>query len=157
MMLWRGILEIPRRDHEIKYLFGPVTMGRSFKPVSHELLRRFVMQHCRDDDMMGFVEAKRKLEFNIPREIDLDKMAKACNSFSQLSAIVSGFEGGKRDLPVLFRHYAHVGCRYIGFGEWKELDNATAGLTVLDLKNMSKTLLSRFFGKEGMEAFLAGR
>ncbi len=157
MLLWRGILEIPKRDHGIKYLFGPVTMGRAFKPVSHELLRRFVMEHCRDEGMVGFVEAKRKLEFDIPREIDLDKMASACNSFAQLSAIVSGFEGGKRDLPVLFRHYAHIGCRYIGFGEWKELDRATAGLTVLDLKNMSKTLLSRFFGKEGMEAFLLGR
>ncbi len=157
MLLWRGILEIPARNRDIKYLFGPVTMGRAFKPVSHELLRRYIMRNCQDEDMMGFVRAKRELEFEIPKEVDLDQLSAACRSFSELSSIVRGFEGGKRDLPVLFRHYANIGCRYIGFGQWKELDHATAGLTVLDLKNMSRSFLSRYFGKEGTDAFLLGR
>ena len=157
MLLWRGILEIPSRDRDIKYLFGPVTMGRAFKPVSHELLRRYIMRNCQDEGMMGFVRPKRELAFEIPKEVDLDQLSEACRSFSELSSIVRGFEGGKRDLPVLFRHYANIGCRYIGFGEWKELDHATAGLTVLDLKNMSRSFLSRYFGKDGTEAFLLGR
>jgi len=39
----------------------------------------------------------------------------------------------------------------------RQLDYATTGLTVLDLKNMSRSFLSRFFGKQGMEEFLLGR
>ena len=157
MLLWRGILEVPAKNRDIKYLFGPVTMGRAFKPVSHELLRRYIMEHCNDEQMTAEVSPKRRLEFEIPREVNLDQIAGACTTFSQLSNIVRGFEGGKRELPVLFRHYANVGCRYAGFGEWKELDHATAGLTMLELKNISRTFVERYFGKPGAEQFLAGR
>ncbi len=157
MLLWRAILEIPRRDKSVKYLFGPVTMGKKFNPVSRELLRRYIMNHCADETMMGFVTPRRELDFNIPREVDLSKLENACGNFSQLGNIVSGIEGGKRFLPVLFRHYSNVGCKFLGFGEWKELDEATAGLTMLDLKNVNPSLLQRYFGVEGAQSFLAHR
>ena len=157
MVLWRGILEIPRRNKTIKYLFGPVTMGSTFNPVSRELLRRFTMSHCGNEDMNGFVSPKRALELKIPREVNMSELENACHSFAELGNLVNGFEGGKRNLPVLFRHYANIGCRYIGFGEWKELDNATAGLSVLELENISKSLIHRYYGAEGAVSFLANR
>ena len=157
MLLWRGFLEIPLRNKDIKYLFGPVTMGRTFNPVSRELLRRYIMRNCGDEAMQGYVTPKRELLFDIPREVEIDKLESGCGSFSQLGNIINGVEGGKRNLPVLFRHYANCGCRFVGFGEWRELDHATAGLTVLDLKNASQSFIQRYFGKEGAEAFFAGR
>ncbi len=157
LLLWRGFLEIPNRDKEIKYLFGPVTMGRTFNPISRELLRRFVMQNCGDDKMESLVSPRRELVLDIPKEVEIEKLAEACGSFSQLGNLISGIEGGKRSLPVLFRHYANCGCKFAGFGEWRELDHATAGLTVLDLKDGSKAFIQRYFGKEGAEAFFAGR
>ena len=157
MLLWRAILEIPRRNKAIKYLFGPVTMGQNFNPVSRELLRRYIMQNFLDETMQGQLSPKRALDFEIPREVDMGALEKACSSFSKLGNIIDGIEGGNRQLPVLFRHYANVGCKYIGFGEWKELDHATAGVTILDLQNINPTLIRRFFGKEGAIEFLANR
>ena len=157
MLLWRGFLEVPNRDKEIKYLFGPVTMGKAFSPVSHELLRRFVMRHCGDAEMDGFVIPKRQLDLDIPREVDIEKLDSACGSFAELGNIVNSIEGGKRTMPVLFRHYANAGCKFVGFGEWRELDNATAGLTIIDLKNASRSFIQRYFGKDGAAAFYAGR
>lgn len=157
MLLWRAILEVPRKNKAIRYLFGPVTMGQKYNPVSHELLQRFIMRTCGDSAMDGFVTPKKSLDLNIPREVDISKLDDACSNFSQLGNIITGFEGGKRMLPVLFRHYANVGCKYIGFGKWKELDNATTGLTILDLQNISPTLITRYYGEEGAKAFLANR
>ncbi|MEM7069846.1 MAG: lysophospholipid acyltransferase family protein [Pseudomonadota bacterium] len=157
MLLWRGFLEIPYRDKEIKYLFGPVTMGQNFNPLSRELLRRYIMNHCGDDVMKGHVSPRKALAFDIPREVEIEKLANACGSFAQLGNLINGIEGGKRSLPVLFRHYANSGCKFVGFGEWRELDNATAGLTLLDLKDSSKSFIQRYFGKEGAEEFYAGR
>ncbi|MEL7429230.1 MAG: GNAT family N-acyltransferase [Pseudomonadota bacterium] len=157
MLLWRAILEVPRKNKAVRYLFGPVTMGQKYSPVSRELLRRFIMKHCGDKAMEGFVSPRNDLDFRIPKEVDLKRLEEACGNFSQLGNIVTGLEGGKRMLPVLFRHYANVGCRYIGFGEWKELDNATTGLTILDLHNISPSLIQRYFGEDGAKAFLAGR
>jgi len=157
MLLWRGILEVVSCDKSIKYLFGPVTMGRNFTPVSRELVRRYIMEHYQDGRMEGFITPKRRLNFEIPREVNLDMLSNACNSFSKLGNLVNGFEGGKRNLPVLFRHYAQVGCKFVGFGEWKELDNATAGLTILDLKEMNPNLLIRYYGNDGADAFMEGR
>ncbi|MEM7216440.1 MAG: GNAT family N-acyltransferase [Pseudomonadota bacterium] len=157
MLLWRGFLEIPNRNKDIKYLFGPVTMGQTFNPISRELLRRYIMRNCADESMKGYVTARRELRLDIPREVEIEKLADACGSFSQLGNLINGLEGGKRGLPVLFRHYANCGCKFIGFGEWRELDHATAGLTVLDLKDGSRAFIQRYFGKEGAEAFFAGR
>jgi len=157
MLLWRAILEVPRRDKKIKYLFGPVTMGRNFNPVSRELLRRFVMRHWGDDTMKGFIKPKRELNLEIPREVSINQLEQGCVDYSKLGNIVAGFEGGKRTLPVLFRHYAQVGCKYIGFGEWKELDDATTGITILDLENINQSLITRYFGNDGAKAFLANR
>jgi len=157
MLLWRAILEVAKLDKNIKYLFGPVTMGQNFSPISRELVRRHIMEYYQDGSMEGFIKPKRSLNFEIPREVNLDTLSSACNSFSKLGNLINGFEGGQRNLPVLFRHYAQVGCKYVGFGEWKELDNATAGLTMLDLKDINKNLLVRYFGNEGAAAFQAGR
>ncbi len=156
-MLWRAGLEIPMRDKNIRYLFGPVTIGKKFNPVSRELLRKFIMKYCADETMRGFAIPKREIDFEIPREVDLEELIGACGSFSQLATLINGFEGDRRELPVLFRHYFNMGCKYIDFGIWKELDNAMAGLTILDLKNISRTHLNRYFGPQKAEAFLAGR
>lgn len=159
MLLWRGFLEIPNRNKHIKYLFGPVTMGKTFTPVSRELLRRFIMNQYREESMRGFVSPIRKLKLDIPREVEIEKLESGCRNFSQLSNIIDGLEGGKRSLPVLFRHYTNNGCKFIGFGEWPELDDATAGLTILDFSRSSECrgIIQRYFGKEGAEAFFAGR
>jgi len=157
MLLWRAILEVPRQNKAVRYLFGPVTMGQKFTPVSRELLRRFIMKECGDKSMLGFVSAKRALKFDIPKEVELTQLETACGDFSQLGNIVTGLEGGKRMLPVLFRHYANVGCKYIGFGEWRELDCATTGLTILDLQNISPSLINRYYGQDGAKDFLANR
>ena len=157
MLLWRAILEVPRKNKQIKYLFGPVTMGRNFNPVSRELLRRFVMSHWQDETMNGFITPKRALDLEIPREVKINQLEKGCTDYSKLGNIVSGFEGGQRSLPVLFRHYANIGCKYIGFGEWKELDSATTGITILNLDNISNSLITRYFGEEGAKSFLSGR
>ena len=157
MLLWRAILEVPRRNKQIKYLFGPVTMGQNFNPVSRELLQRFVMRNWRDETMDGFITPKLALNLPIPREVKINQLEEGCGDYSKLGNIVSGFEGGQRSLPVLFRHYANVGCKYIGFGEWKELDSATTGITILNLHNISPSLLTRYFGDEGAKSFLSGR
>ena len=157
MLLWRAILEVPRKNKQIKYLFGPVTMGQNFNPVSRELLRRFVMRNWRDEKMSGFITPKRALNLEIPREVKINQLEQGCGDYSKLGNIVSGFEGGHRSLPVLFRHYAQVGCKYIDFGEWKELDGATTGITILDLDNISRSLITRYFGDEGAKSFLSGR
>lgn len=157
MLLWRAILEVPRKNKDIKYLFGPVTMGRNFNPVSRELLRRFVMRHWGEKSMSGFIKPKRELKLDIPREVHISQLEQGCSDYSKLGNIVAGFEGGKRTLPVLFRHYAEVGCKYIDFGEWKELDDATTGITILDLNNVSRSLITRYFGDDGAKSFLAGR
>ncbi|PCI03382.1 MAG: hypothetical protein COB78_10505 [Hyphomicrobiales bacterium] len=157
LLLWRGILEVVSRNKDIKYLFGPVTMGQTFTPVSRELLHRFIMDKCLQEGMDGFVTPKRQMSLDIPREVAVDDMVDACHNFADVANFINGFEGGKRSLPVLFRHYKNIGCNYLGFAEWPELDNAAVGLTMLDLKNIRPAFLNRNFGPEGSREFLLGR
>lgn len=157
MLLWRAILEVSRKYKNIRYLFGPVSMGRKFSPLSRELLHRYVMRTYGDPELAAKISPRKFLDLQIPKEVDIKKLDEACRNFSQLGNIVNGIEGGKRMLPVLFRHYANMGCHYAGFGEWKELDHATTGLAILDLRNINLSFLNRYYGEEGAREFLANR
>ncbi len=46
MLMWRGVMDILRRDKSIKYLIGPVTISQAFSPLSRHVLKRFIEQKC---------------------------------------------------------------------------------------------------------------
>jgi len=157
MMMWRGIMDILRRDKSLKYLIGPVTIPQSYSPLSRHVLKRFLEKTSSDPALSGCAVPRKPFNVPLPPQVDIDDLIGEAKTVPEIGCIIEALEGGERKLPVLYRQYANVGLKYVATGEWPELDHAMASLAVLDLSEARRDFVSRYLGKENAEEFFQGR
>lgn len=157
MMMWRGVMDILRRDKSIKYLIGPVTIPKSFSPLSRHVLKAFIEKQCTSASMKGFAEPLNKFDTPIAPQINLDELVGNAKTVADISCVIEALEHGQKKLPVLYRQYSNIGLQYIATGEWPELDHAMASLAVLDLSNARRDFVARYLGKDKVDGFFEGR
>ena len=157
MMMWRGIMDILRRDKSLKYLIGPVTISQSYSPLSRHVLKRFLEKTSSDPALFGYAEPRKPFKVPLPPQVNIDDLIGEAKTVPEIGCIIEALEGGRRKLPVLYRQYANVGLKYVATGEWPELDHAMASLAVLDLSQARRDFVSRYLGKENAGEFFEGR
>ncbi|WP_075996135.1 lysophospholipid acyltransferase family protein [Salaquimonas pukyongi] len=157
MMMWRGIMDILRRDKSLKYLIGPVTIPQSYSPLSRHVLKRFLEKTSSDPSLFGYAAPRKPFTVPLPLQVEVDDLIGEAKTVPEIGCIIEALEGGERKLPVLYRQYANVGLKYVATGEWPELDHAMASLAVLDLSQARRDFVSRYLGKENAEEFFEGR
>ncbi|MCB1386925.1 MAG: lysophospholipid acyltransferase family protein [Nitratireductor sp.] len=157
MLMWRGIMDILRRDKSIKYLIGPVTIPQSFSALSRHVLKRFLETHCADPKLAGFAEPRHRFNAPLPPQVDVGELIGRARTVPEIGCVIEALEHGARKLPVLYRQYDNIGLRYVATGEWPELDHAMASLAVLDLTQARRDFIQRYLGKQDAEAFFEGR
>lgn len=157
MLMWRGVMDILRRDKSIKYLIGPVTIPQSFSALSRHVLKRFIEQKLSHPDLTHAAVPHREFNAKIPPQVDVQELLGNCQTIADISCVVEALEHGQRKLPVLYRQYSNIGLKYVATGEWPELDNAMASLAVLDLSQARRDFIARYLGKENVEGFFEGR
>ncbi|MGB7285533.1 MAG: lysophospholipid acyltransferase family protein [Salaquimonas sp.] len=157
MMMWRGVMDILRRDKSIKYLIGPVTISQAFSPLSRHVLKRFLERKCSNSEMVGFASPRHEFDAKIPPEVNISDLVDGASTLSEIGCVIEALEHGERKLPVLYRQYSNIGLKYIATGEWPELDHAMASLAVLELPHARRDFIARYLGKENVESFFEGR
>lgn len=157
MMMWRGVMDILRRDKSIKYLIGPVTISQAFSPLSRHLLKRFIEKKYANPRLAGSAVPKKAFTVPLAPEVDIDRLAGEAETISEIAGVIEAIERGKRTLPVLYRQYSNLGLRYVATGEWPELDHAMASLAVLDLVEAKRDFIARYLGKDNVPEFFEGR
>jgi putative hemolysin len=157
MLMWRGVMDILRRDKSIKYLIGPVTISQAFSPLSRHVLKRFIEQKCSNPALSGHAVPHKEFDAPIPPQIDVQDLVGNCETIADISCVIEALEHGERKLPVLYRQYSNIGLKYVATGEWPELDHAMASLAVLDLSEARRDFIARYLGKENVESFFEGR
>ncbi len=157
MLMWRGVMDILRRDKSIKYLIGPVTISQSYSPLSRHVLKRFLELHCSNNEMKGFATPRHVFDSKIPPQIELDDLVGRAKTLPEIGCVIEALEHGERKLPVLYRQYSNIGLQYIATGEWPELDHAMASLAVLELPKARRDFIARYLGKDNVESFFEGR
>ncbi len=157
MLMWRGVMDILRRDKSIKFLIGPVTISQSFSPLSRHVLKRFIEQKMSNPDLAHAAVPHREFNTRIPPQVDVQDLVGNCETIADISCVIEALEHGERKLPVLYRQYSNIGLKYVATGEWPELDHAMASLAVLDLSQARRDFIARYLGKENVESFFEGR
>jgi len=157
MLMWRGVMDILRRDKSIKYLIGPVTISQAFSPLSRHVLKRFIEQKCASLELAGQAVPHKEFDAKVPPQVDVQDLVGTCETIADISCVIEALEHGERKLPVLYRQYSNIGLSYVATGEWPELDHAMASLAVLDLSQARRDFIARYLGKDNVESFFEGR
>lgn len=157
MVMWRAIMQVLMDDTSIKYLFGPLTISRSFSPLSRHVLRHFMETRLAWPPFAGSAVPLHPFRASLAPQINLNHLIAGAENLVDIGSIVEAIEGGRRKLPVLYRQYANFGMRCIATGEWPELDNSMASLALLDLASADRGFISRYLDKDKVDGFFATR
>lgn len=147
LLLWKGIGQLALR-RRAQTLFGPASIGLSYRPQSVDLLWRHLRLRHWHAPLAALASGRRPraLREELPFASHLD--------YNTVNLLVRQMEGG-RGLPILFKHYLQLGGRIAAFHEDRDFGTLDA-LLVVDLLNAPDKLLRRYVGDAGLQRLRDG-
>jgi len=145
--LWQGIGAYVKANPDIRYLFGPVSISRSYDDNAVSLLVYFYMNYfgakSRDvlhrDSYIITDENRSKFETLFVH-----------NDFEEdLLTLKSELQLGGYAIPTLYKQYSDLceedGVEFMDFGIDKEFDNCVDGFIVVDVQKLKPIKRKRYF------------
>ncbi len=142
LLLWKGIGGYIARNPRYRTLFGPVSISGDYQPSSLALMIQWLERNAMSESAQGAASGKRPVMAG-------ERIAPAewIGSLDELSSIVSDLEPNGRGVPVLLRQYLKLGGKLLAFNVDPNFSNAIDGLIVVDLTQVPRRLLDRYFPK----------
>ncbi|MBV8050981.1 MAG: lysophospholipid acyltransferase family protein [Acidobacteriaceae bacterium] len=153
LTLWKGIGRYIVLNPEFATLFGAVSISNRYSPWSRELIYRFFESREGDDDLRTLVNPRHPFRPRWTRPGDGLASDPCCRELEHLLDPISDVERDGKSLPILLRHYAKLGGRLLSFNVDRNFSNVLDGFVLVDLRQTSPELLSRYLGSDGAHAF----
>ena len=153
-ILWRGIGEFLVRNSRYRYLFGPVSISRSYKSSSKRLLLDYLLTYHRSAHHGKQVK---------PRNFKNKQLKKfrtkefTATHFPELEDMISDIENDVTGVPILIRQYLKLGAEFVAFNIDSQFSDVIDGLIVVDLYRSDEKTLTRYLGQEGLQNYLSFR
>lgn len=140
-LLWCGVGRYLVRHPRYRRLYGVVSVSRTYRPQSIAVIRD------------ALVRPDRSVNARCPFEPDLGPAWRAflasCGGdlpLTRLNDLVNVLEEGERGIPVLVRHYARLGARFIGAAVDAHFNNTPGLLLSVDLGKVPEKQLATYLG-----------
>jgi len=153
LMLWKGIGRYLAKHPELAVLFGAVSISSRYNRVSRELIVRFFRARERQHELAHWIAPRRPFRQSWNRARDYNAACERIKDLDELSAPISDVETDGKGLPILLKQYAKLGGRIVSFNVDKNFSDVLDGLVLVDLRQTDRTVLERYMGKVGVQAF----
>jgi putative hemolysin len=158
LLLWKGITRYVSTHPECAVLFGAVSIGNDYNPVSRSLLVGY-LETQQETDLARLVKPRHPYRPNHRSKPGAHWPAEAASRFSQdveeLSAPIADLERDGKDVPILSKQYMKAGGRVLGFNVDPRFSNVLDVLMMADLRREPQPILERYMGREAAARFLA--
>ncbi len=156
LLLWKGIGRFVVDNPQYKILFGPVSITDEYHVLSKQLMVSYLKKARYQDDVAGFVKARKPLRSKSLKGWDIDAAARLLkDNVEDLSELISCVEKDRKGVPILMKQYLKLGGLIAGFNVDPSFGNVLDGLIMVDLTKTKKRMLERYLGKDGSRQFLA--
>ncbi|HJZ71592.1 MAG TPA: GNAT family N-acyltransferase [Vicinamibacterales bacterium] len=149
LLLWRGIGAFVAQNPQYRFLFGPVSISARYSDASRAMLVGFLRRNHLDRDLAALVEALT------PARLALPSGDAVPASVDDVNRRIAASEPDGKGIPVLLRQYLKLNARLLGVNVDRNFSEALDALMIVDLLDVSPTILHRYLGKQGTAAFLA--
>lgn len=153
LMLWKAIARFVAQHPETPVLFGAVSISNTYTHASRELICSFFQTRMRQDELAGMVSPRRPFRPARLRRWDCRAVCNALRDVEDLSNPIADLEIDGKGLPILMKHYAKVGGKFLGFNVDRKFSDVLDGLVVVDLRETDPTVLERYMGRKGVAEF----
>ncbi|MBF0487461.1 MAG: lysophospholipid acyltransferase family protein [Nitrospirae bacterium] len=167
LLLWRGIGQIVSDNPRYRYLFGPVSINKDYSGASAQLIVSFLKMTSYIPSLARYIRPKTPLRAESVPGWDSGSalsFVRDIDDISELVAAIGDSEGVAHDqppaeltppkgVPILLKQYLRLGGKLIGFNIDHSFGDCLDGLILVDLTTTEPALLTRYMGKEGLNAF----
>lgn len=152
-MLWKGLARFVSLNPQYHLLFGPVSISKDYAAGSHQMIVRFLEQHCYDPTSAVWVKPRTPF-----RRIDALPFTGRLplldpSTVDELSELVSDLESDGKGVPVLVREYLRLGGKVMGFNVDPNFSNVVDALILVDLTKTPMRVLDRYMGRDEADHF----
>ena len=155
MLLWKGIGQYLVRHPQYRALFGAVSISNDYHDMTKQLLVHFLRHNGYAGDLAKLVKAKNPMRKR--RRLDLDRglLAAVVHDLRDVDELVAEIEIDHKFMPVLLRQYLKLNGRLLGFNVDPDFGNVLDGLMLIELENVDRQTLKKYFGSQEAEDYLA--
>lgn len=155
LLLWKGIGQFVARHPRYKILFGPVSVNADYTRKSQELMVQFLKDNNALPDLARLVKPRRPLLVGPISKFRNRRISRLVKDLDEVEQFIADIESKMQGVPVLLRQYMKLGGQLLGFNIDPDFGNCLDGLILVDLTKTDPTILNRYLGREGLEAFCA--
>jgi putative hemolysin len=153
LMLWKGIGRYLAAHPELAVLFGAVSISNRYNRVSRELIVRFFQAREKDQDLARMIRPRHPFQPSWIRPGDSPRACARLARLDDLADPIGDLETDGKGIPILLRQYAKLGGRLVSFNVDRNFSGVLDGLVLVDLRQTDPSVLARYMGKDGVEAF----
>jgi len=153
LTLWKGIGRYLVRNPQFPLLFGAVSISNRYSRWSRELIFRFFQSREKSCGLKKLVSPRCAFRPRRPRPAGTHALNGLFNDLDQLTDPIADVETDGKSLPILLRHYAKLGGRMLSFNVDRDFSHVLDGLVLVDLRHTDHTLLQRYMGEDGFQAY----
>ncbi|MBF0552932.1 MAG: lysophospholipid acyltransferase family protein [Nitrospirae bacterium] len=167
LLLWKGIGQIVSSNPKYRYLFGPVSINKDYSGASAQLIVSFLKMTSYIPSLARYIRPKTPLR---PEPVtgwdtgtalsfvrDIDDISELIAAIGDSDCVAHGQSPTEltppKGVPILLRQYLRLGGKLIGFNIDHSFGDCLDGLILVDLTLTEPALLTRYMGKEGIDAF----
>jgi len=140
-LLWKGIYLFLKKNPDIRYLQGTVTISNKYSNYSKHLMLQYLKRNYFDNQLSRFVESRTPFSFDPPgfkEELVLEQVT----DLQALSRLICSLDPLHAPIPVLIRKYLMLGGKFIGFNVDPEFNYCLDGFIVVDCKKIPERIMA---------------
>lgn len=142
MLLWKAIAQVVVRTDGCRVLFGPVSISARYRDTSREMLQTFLAQNARHQELADMVSA-------LTPPPSAPSALESPAGVQELDALIAGQEPDGKGVPVLLRQYLRLNAKLLAFNIDHAFGDALDALMMVDLGDVDRAILTRYFGRDG--------
>lgn len=139
-LLWKGILAFMVKNHQYKYLIGPVSISRFYSDFSRTILMEYAKRHFYHSAFAKWFTPKTP--FNPDISVIAGKEFEALqNTTFNLDEVLDQILPDHIQFPVLMKQYIRLNARFLGFNVDPNFNNSLDGLMILDIADVPEVMI----------------
>ncbi|HET6373632.1 MAG TPA: GNAT family N-acyltransferase [Candidatus Polarisedimenticolia bacterium] len=154
-LLWKGIGRYVAAHPRYRRLFGPVSISAEYQSMSRQLLIAFLRMNRYVSELGRLIHPRNRPRLAPIRDWDPRLAGTVVKDLEDVDSLIREIETDHKSMPILLRQYLRLNGVLLGFNVDPEFGNVLDGLILVDLVNVDRMILSRYMGREGLDAFLA--
>jgi len=147
--LWYGIGAYLKKNPNIKYMFGPVSMSASFPKVAKDMMVFYYSHYFKENKTLVTPRLPYQYSNNITELSDVFSLDDKKKDFKLLKSTLSNMNCA---VPTLYKQYSDIaqdgGVKFLGFNIDPEFANCVDGFILVDVRKIKDSARKRYIDRE---------